>query len=142
MTMRKIRQILLTVTAVLAGFHVNPATAEQISDFGLLDQHGVFHQLSRYSLAPAVALYVHAVGDEASAAALPALNEMASRYRDQGIVFMVLDPVAGRTRDEVLSAPDDLGADIPVLIDSSQVLSLDLGATRTGEAFLLAPDRQ
>ena len=139
MTMRKIRQILLTVTAVLAGFHVNPATAEQISDFGLLDQHGVFHQLSRYSLAPAVALYVHSVGDEASAAALPALNEMASRYREEGIVFMVLDPAAGRTRAEVLAAADGLSADIPVLIDSSQVVSLDLGVTSTGEAYLLDP---
>src|SRR5690606_13519721 len=139
MTMRKIRQILLTVTTILAGFHVLPATEQQISDFGLLDQHGVFHQLSRYSLAPAVALYVHAVGDEASAGALPDLNEMAGRYRDQGIAFMVLDPVAGRTRDEVLAATDGLEAEIPVLIDSSQVVSLDLGVTSTGEAFLLDP---
>jgi len=139
MTMRKIRQILMTATAVLVGFHVLPASAQRISDFGLLDQHGAFHQLSRYRLAPAVVLYVHAAGDDASAGALPVLNEMASRYRDQGIVFMVLDPVAGRTRDEVLAAADGLSADIPVLIDSSQVVSLDLGVISTGEAYLLDP---
>ena len=44
---------------------------DRIGDFSLLDQNGHFHNMSWYDDHVAIALLVHAVDSEATAAALP-----------------------------------------------------------------------
>lgn len=124
------------ILSFLAG---SSAFAQRGSDFALLDQHGVFHQLSRYRESKAVVLFVQANGDTVSRKGIPLLAELQDRYRDQGIIFLMLDAEYGATREEVLKELAELGVDIPVLLDTAQVVARTLDIKTTAEAFILDP---
>ncbi len=112
------------------------AFAQRGSDFALFDQHGIFHQISRYNESEVVVLFVYSDGDAASAAALPLLRDLRERYSDEGVVFLLLDANQQDTRDSVLR----LDIDFPVLLDTAQVVARTLAVTTTAESFLVDPN--
>lgn len=129
----------MPIAAVLVFLAGNSAFAQRSSDFALLDQHGVFHQLSRYRESAAVIVFVQANGDEASREGIPILAELRERYRNQGVVFLVLNASYGDTRDAVLKELAQLGVDIPVLLDTAQIVARTLDIKTTAEALILDP---
>lgn len=118
----------------------NLAAAQRGTDFALLDQHGVFHQLSRYGESEAVVLFVQGNGEESSRQALPLLQDLRERYREQGVVVLLLNPNPSQTRSAVTQEMTALGVDLPVLLDSAQVVARSLKVETTAQAFILDPE--
>ena len=117
----------------------NVASAQRSTDFALLDQHGVFHQLGRYGEFEAVVLFVQGNGEESSRQALPKLQALRERYSEQGVVVLLLNPHPAQTRVSVLQEMAAAGVELPVLLDSAQVVARSLRVETTAEAFILDP---
>ena len=127
--------ISLVVCAVLPSL----ALAQRSTDFALLDQHGVFHQLSRYGESEAVVLFVQGNGEESSRQALSQLQALQERYKEQGVIVLLLNPNPTQTRTSVLQEMASVGVELPVLLDSAQVVARSLKVEATAEAFILDP---
>ncbi|MDP1931171.1 MAG: redoxin domain-containing protein [Gammaproteobacteria bacterium] len=129
-------KFVITVVVLMLGIAVaGSAFAQRGSDFALFDQHGVFHQISRYNEARAVVLFVYGNDDPASVEALPLLRDLRDRYSEDDVIFLLLDANQHDTRASVLAA--DL--EFPVLLDSAQVVARTLAVTTTAESFIINP---
>ena len=116
-----------------------PRAAFATGDFSLIDQHGAFHQLSRYADREAVVIFVQRNGDPLSRRALPILEQLREQYGSRDVVFLLLNADAGVDRDAVHEEGEREGIDFPILIDGAQVVATTLGAERVGEVFVLDP---
>ncbi|MDO9316690.1 MAG: redoxin domain-containing protein [Gammaproteobacteria bacterium] len=133
-------KFLLAIVTFCCGVVLSGSTlAQRGSDFALLDQNGVFHQLSRYAETEAVVLFVQGNGDEASHLAMPLLHDLRERYREQGVVVLLLNANPDDTRASVQQELAAQGFDFPVLLDTAQVVARTLDVKTTGEAFILDP---
>lgn len=116
------------------------AQSPRSSDFALLDQHGSFHQLSRYVGNDAVVVLSYARGDSASALAARSFNELKRSFTASPISFFLLDSNVEPNKSELISELQALGVDLPVLIDSAQVVAKSLGIRAVTEAVILEPE--
>lgn len=116
------------------------AMAQRSTDFALLDQHGTFHQLGRYGESELVVLFVQTNGEPASQRAIPLLQDLHNRYREQGVVVLMLNPDPTQSRTQVIAELAQLGVDLPVLQDSAQVVARSLQIKTTDEALILDPN--
>lgn len=123
----------------LLGLFSSPSFAQRGTDFALLDQHGTFHQLGRYGESAAVVLFVQSNGDAASRTALPLLADLQARYRDKEVVVLLVNPDPSQDRAAVIKELAEQGVELPVLLDSAQVVARSLNVKTTGEAFILDP---
>ena len=130
---RTVRGALIAVTTAAALTLTSPVVAEnkRVGDFSLLDQAGYFHHMAWYDNHKAIAFLVHGVDEPDTQAALNSYSEMKAAYEDQGILFMMINPL-GEDRDAVASDVASLGIDMPVLIDDVQVVSEDMGVEHFG----------
>jgi peroxiredoxin len=113
-------------------------SGERVSDFGLLDQNGRFHQLYRRK-AKAVVLYVHGVGCPLVKNNWQDLKALQTEYAGRGVDFLMLNANPQDTREAVQQEASQLGIDLPVLKDPAQLVAESLHITRTGEALVLDP---
>ncbi|MCI5106384.1 MAG: hypothetical protein MRY76_06710 [Pseudomonadales bacterium] len=116
------------------------SAADRVGDFSLLDQAGYFHNMAWYDDHTAVALLVQANDSADTAAALPDYLALKQQYADQGIEFMMINPMGRHNRDAVAGKLAEWGvSDVPVLMDDARVISRDLGIDRSGEVLLFDP---
>ena len=126
----------------MSGLLVMPAlvlAAERVGDFSLLDQEGFFHNMSWYDDHTAVALLVQANDSQATTTAVPAYADLQQRYTEQGIEFMMINPMGEQNRAAVAAKLAEYGVDMPVLMDDARVISQALGISHTGEVVLFDP---
>ena len=109
---------------------------DRVTDFALLDDVGVFHQLSRYQHTDAVALMSFDQTCESMPLMLAQYNSIVKEFSDHDIEFLLIDSV-DLGREALVS----LGLDIPILEDDGQLVSESLGIENAGEVFLLNPER-
>ncbi len=114
------------------------AASERVGDFALLDQNGVYHNMSWYDNNRAVVLLVQVNNDRISRAATEAFMATMDRHADDSVIFKMINPL-GQSRDSVIRELDALGVDIPVLIDDAQIVSEALGIERAGEVLIYDP---
>ncbi|MBJ54500.1 MAG: hypothetical protein CMQ46_04460 [Gammaproteobacteria bacterium] len=129
------------VGAAALAFSLSAGSAmaqDRVGDFALLDQDGLFHHMAWYDNNKAIAFLVQASGDSATEASLASFNALKEQYADQGIVFMMINPL-GEPRATVKADAERLGIDIPVLIDDAQIIAKAMGVDKTGEAFVYDP---
>lgn len=116
------------------------SAADRVGDFSLLDQAGYFHNMAWYDDHAAIALLVQANDSADTAAALPDYLALKQQYADQGIEFMMINPMGRHNRDAVAEKLAEWGvSDVPVLMDDARVISRDLGIDRSGEVLLFDP---
>ena len=115
---------------------VHPAL-DRVIDFALLDEDGVFHQLSRYQHKDAVVLMSFDQSCQFMSAMLAAYDDIASEFSNKGIDFFLID-TEGLGRKTLAS----LSLNVPILEDSGQLVSESLGFENSGEVLLLNPERQ
>lgn len=133
------QRIRIGVTALLCCFVMSSLNAaERVGDFSLLDQTGKFHHIAWYDDHKAVALLVQVNGSEQTRAAVSDYQRLQAQYDEQGIEFMLLNPV-GQSRASVLEEALALGITLPVLIDETQIVAEAMGVDKSGEAFLFDP---
>ncbi len=129
--------ILLVIFAPLT----HASSGREVGDFALIDHMGVFHQLSRYADRKAVVLYSYGSDCDVSAGAVDKLNILQNKYAGRDIVFLMLDAFPGETRAGVEESLKTHNNSIPVLMDSSQLVSYSLSVHHTGEVLVVDPER-
>jgi len=113
--------------------------ADRVGDFSLIDHQGAFHHMAWYDDQTAIVLMVQANGASEVQENLPSFKELKSRYQDQGVVFMMINPGLQTERAVVQSEAASLDIDLPILMDDTQLVSEALGVTRIGEAVIYNP---
>lgn len=109
---------------------------DRIIDFALLDEKGVFHQLSRYQHKDAVVLMSFDQSCQFMPAMLAEYDDIVSEFSSNGIEFLLIDS-EGLGREMLAS----LRLNVPILEDSGQLVSESLGFERSGEVLMLNPER-
>jgi len=109
---------------------------DRIIDFALLDEKGVFHQLSRYQHKDAVVLMSFDQSCQFMPAMLAEYDDIVSEFSSNGIEFLLIDS-EGLGRETLAN----LRLNVPILEDSEQLVSESLGFERSGEVLMLNPER-
>ena len=109
---------------------------DRIIDFALLDEKGLFHQLSRYQHKDAVVLMSFDQSCQSMPAMLAEYDDIISEFSSNGIEFLLIDS-EGLGRETLAS----LRLNVPILEDSGQLVSESLGFERSGEVLMLNPER-
>lgn len=106
------------------------------SDFGLLDQHGKFHQLSRYAAEAAVVVMAFSTQDPASMQAAADLHSVQQAFAGQGVLVWLLN--ASQEASDIRASATNLPA-LPILLDGSQTVAKTLDIKVLGEMLILDP---
>jgi peroxiredoxin len=132
---------LSTLCVIVSGFMLgfigtsSYAASERVGDFALLDEQGVFHQLSRFQNRDAVVLLAYDNHCTAANDAAALLADLQSQF-DERIEFLALD----------LSAMDrataqDWQMPFPVLADELKLVAEGLQISQSGEVLVFNPQR-
>lgn len=109
---------------------------DRVGDFALLDQHGQFHQISRYQHRRAVVMMSYQSSCDSLESSVSYLAELNAKYAAQDIEFLLLD-AAGSKRAEAGS----LGLPLPLLADSAKLVTASLQIEQSGEVLVFNPER-
>ena len=112
------------------------AALDRVNDFALLDESGVFHQLSRYQHREALVVMSFDESCTSMSVMLQEYSSVSEELSSQEIEFLLIDSV-----DLGREALTDLGLDFPILEDSGQLVSESLGIKNAGEVLVLNPER-
>ncbi len=142
MTNRTIRALLL-LALLSTGFSIDAdpgsATHERIGDFALIDQEGVFHQITRYGYKDALVLISQANGCPVIPSQLPALTTLRQKWEAQNVAFLMINSTGRDSREELQAEAATYDLDYPILIDDTQLVAEALGITRVGELIVIEP---
>ena len=135
------------ITTVLASLcllsgHVIAAAqpgAQHVDNFTLLDQNGKSHKLYYLSDKKAVVVMVQGNGCPITRAAWGALKEVRAEYAGKGIEFLMLNSNQQDDRASIQTEAKEFGYDIPIMVDTTQLIGESLGVTRTAEVFVIDP---
>ena len=131
----------LLVIISLLGFPVFGLHPGQVvENFRLLDESGNSHELHYYKDATAIVVMVQGNGCQIVRNAMPTFRDLRNKYTKSGVEFFLLNSNIQDRRAAVKQESEDYGYDIPVLLDSAQLVGEALGLTRTGEVFVIIPD--
>jgi len=114
------------------------APVREVGDFALIDHAGVFHQLSGYSDSQAIVLYSYGKDCDVAKGAIEKLNVLRDKYKARDISFFMIDSIPDESRAAVLTSLGNKNS-IPVLMDTSQLVSYSLSIVRTGEVLVINP---
>ena len=109
---------------------------DRVGDFALLDDRGIFHQLSRYQHRAALAVMAYDSGCAEMGSMLDHFAALDSSYVGKGVDFVLLD-VRDLGREVALA----LDLPLPLLEDDGQLVSETLEITRAGDVLVLNPQR-
>ncbi|MBX7255790.1 MAG: redoxin family protein [Candidatus Hydrogenedentes bacterium] len=135
--------------ALIVGALVFPfaATPEQAQDptplpavaknFRLDDHLGKSHELSRFRDAKAIVLFFAGNGCPIVRKSIPALKEIRDAYAPKGVVFLMINGNPNDDRASVAKEAQEFAVDMPVLLDSAQLVTKTLGVTRTAECLVI-----
>ena len=129
----------LIVACLCCGISYASDTPARIGDFSLLDQHGVFHQLSWYDDHEAVVLFVQGNGCPIVRNGAPTLKALRDEYASRNVAFFMLNPQPQDDRDSIAAEAQEFSYDFPILVDESQLVAESLGVDRTAEVFVIDP---
>lgn len=118
---------------LVASVHAAP---QRVGDFGLLDDDGIFHQLSRYRHRDALVLMSYLPECSDSNTQAVALKDLQLKYESLGIGFALID-----SQDAGRPVMAKQSIDLPILEDDGQLVSETLGFTQAGEVAILDPQR-
>jgi hypothetical protein len=117
-----------------------PAAGMRVDNFMLVDaQHLEAHELYRMADDKAIVLVSTGVGCPIARAMTPALKALRDKYAAQGVQVMLIDSNLQDTRDAIVAEAKEYGIDIPILMDSNQIVGESLGVTRTAEVYVVNP---
>lgn len=122
----------------LPAFAEPPASdLAKIDNFTLTDQSGVAHELYSKFDAPVIVIATHINGDAISQETARTLESLKGLFGKAEYFLLNSSPVD--TRATIAAEAAALKLDIPVLDDEQQRVARSLGASQTGEAFVIDP---
>lgn len=134
-------KVLSTLCLILSGLGAgligmsSAAAPERVGDFALLDEQGVFHQLSRYQHRDAVVLLAYDDNCPAAKEAAATLADLRSQY-DERIEFLALD-INAMDR----ATQQGWHMSFPVLADELKLVAEGLQISQAGEVLVFNPER-
>ena len=138
--MNKLLRLATTAVAAVLSTSVL-ALPDRIGDFGLLDSDGDFHQLSRYRNKEALVLMSFDPNCASIGSSLSSLQAMQTQWSEQGIAFALINSSAESDLAVIRSAKANIDLQLPLLLDSGQLVSETLQLTKAGEVAILDPER-
>jgi peroxiredoxin len=130
------------VTSAAAGAETRDSAPQRVGDFSLLDQNGVFHQLSRYRYKKAVVLMSYDAKCASDGQAITALSELRNEWASKDVAFMLMDSRAKQDRDAVRAAATKAKVDFPILMDHAQLVAETLDLQKSGSVVVLGTEPQ
>ncbi len=129
----------LSAGAQASAVEVGVASSGVIDNFMLADTNYMGHELYRMGDAKAIVIVTHGNGCPIVRSLTPALMALKAEYAAKGVQFLMLNSNIQDGRDAIVKETADYGLDIPVLMDSNQLVGEQLGVTRTAEFFVIDP---
>lgn len=117
------------------------ALPDRVGDFALLDTDGKFHQLSRMRNKEALVLMSFDNACASIDSAIAQLNTLQANWADQNVAFALINSSAESDLAAIKAAKARHGVDLPVMIDTGQVVSETLQLSKAGEVAVLDPER-
>ena len=112
----------------------------EISNFGLYDQNGDFHELYKKSDAKAVVLFIHGNACPIVRNAIPDLKSVRTAFEGKGVEFLMLNSNLQDDRASIAKEAAEFNMDFPILVDEAQLAGELLKLSRTAEAIVLDPE--
>lgn len=112
----------------------------KMPEFKLTDLNGDTHELSDYK-GKIVVINFLSKDCPWSRGAEPAVSGLAGQYVEKSnVVFIGIDSNAGTTRDAMAKYASSVPIPYPIALDEGNAYADSLGATRTPEIYIVAPD--
>ncbi len=128
--------VALLATAINSTGHAAPESA---GDFSLVDQNGGTHQLSRYRHKEALVLVAQSNICPISPFASSQLQSLRRIWENQNVAFLMING-AGDDATAIQVKAKAHRMDIPILVDSSQMVTQTLKLSKSGEFVVLDPE--
>lgn len=110
-----------------------------LNDFTLLDHEGVSHSLYREADAKAIVIIAHGNGCPIIQKYAQTIRALSEKYRDRGVGFFMINANSQDDRKSIQQQAREYEYGVPILLDTSQVVTRMLGITRTAEAVVIDP---
>ena len=130
---------LFSLTCLATSVAFASGAPSKVGDFALLDQNGVFHQLSRYGFDKAVVVMSYDASCASDAQSVSALDQVRKSYAGKDVAFLLLNSKANDNRDAVREAAKKANVDFPIMMDHAQLVAESLGVQKSGAVLVLDP---
>ncbi|MFT4998188.1 MAG: thiol-disulfide isomerase/thioredoxin, partial [Flavobacteriales bacterium] len=108
-----------------------------VDSFVLLDQNGEAQDLFYDKQSKAIVVMIHGNGCQIIRSILPDFNALRDEYEAKGVRFIMLNANLQDSRETIASEALEWGIEMPILIDSAQIIGPSLGVTRTAEVLVI-----
>lgn len=126
--------LMLSLTAT-TGFALDEGS--RVENFRLMDHQGASHELHYFADAPAIVLMTHSTSCSTMPQSLQSLTSMQTQFSPAGAEFMLINSDLRDRRTTVAASVAD--ADLPILLDPTQIIGESLGADTAGETLVVNP---
>jgi hypothetical protein len=126
--------LMLSLTAT-TGFALDEGS--RVENFRLMDHQGASHELHYFADAPAIVLMTHSTSCSTMPQSLQSLTSLQTQFSPAGAEFMLINSDLRDRRTTVASSVAD--ADLPILLDPTQIIGESLGADTAGETLVVNP---
>jgi hypothetical protein len=116
-----------------------PVADSRTNDYAMYDHKGDFHRLSYYNDQKAIVLWVQGNGCPIVRNALTDFKEVVDTYKEKEVVFFMLNSNIQDDRGKIANEAETFNFEVPVLVDSAQLIADALDITITAEAIVLHP---
>lgn len=138
-SVKKIFLLPIILSCLLSCNKPRPIADSRSNDYALYDHNGDFHRLSFYNDHEAIVLWVQGNGCPIVRNALTDFHEVVGTYSEKGIAFFMLNCNMQDDREKIAKESKEFGFEVPVLVDSAQLLADELDINITAEAIVLHP---
>jgi len=111
----------------------------RVDNFMLADANLEGHELHRMSDKSAIVLITQMNGCPISRSQAPAYKELQQQFAGKNVEFMMLNSSLQDKREAIVQEAKDAGYDMPILMDSNQLVGESLGVQRTAEVYVIDP---
>lgn len=115
------------------------AAADVADNFRLTDHQGVSHELYYLSDMKAVVLLAQGNGCDVSRQAASAVQALKSKYESQGVTFLAINSNLSDSLDSIGKEAKQASIQLPIMLDTAQLVGESLNLTRNGEVLVLSP---
>jgi len=111
-----------------------------IENFALLDHEGKHHELYYYSDMKAIVLISQGNGSPILRQSIPYIEELKREYESKGVKFFMINANPQDDRSAIMKEATEYGISVPILEDSSQLVTRALNMTKTAEVIVVDPN--
>src|SRR5271156_5362747 len=110
-----------------------------VDDFRLTDQNLHSHELRQLGDASAIVLITQQNSCPVSRNSAAAVKALQDEYSPKGVEIFMLNSTPSDTRDAIVAEAQAYGYNLPILMDTNQLVGEQLGVTRTAEVIVIDP---